>query len=434
MKKLASLITAALVLLIITTVICTSCGVKSIGSGIILWSPDEQKVQSGSLVPVLAESEIEDTFTISIGEDETIDLPKWRIQFFDKRKEAERYRETHFDYLQKVAIAKIDSLAVRETAEPAARRVYKLRQYEVIKIIDKTDKKFKVGSYEDFWYNVLTMDGTEGWCYGESLIIKNIGEELDEAQDTDIHDPELSNFLQSVWRPEYFRTYIDDNTIDLEEFRADIGIFPQPVEKTIRHVTKRKATEYTYTEIVDAGQNLYLFKGTPLQVKVYTPERIMFEYLENGKSVQKLYLKIEENIDELVQQEQERRWELYDSLTEKGNVFTSEAYGTIEFINYTKFRWTDYNRLVPDVIPPHIEEKSGKLEFSLFLDDSLKSKYDGALLLIFTEKKEAPIALLFTKTAEGVRFVYAPSSTRTGTVIKREPAAPIIMFFSLQGE
>ncbi len=436
MQKIKSpTITAAVIVIVVAAAAAvSSCGLKTIGSGIVLWSPDEEMIATGARVPVLGESELEDTYTISLGEEKTADLPKWRLAFFHSDKELENYVDSREDFLRLVALAKIDSLAVRADRDPSSQRLYKLRKYEVMKIIGRSEERAEVGDYTDYWYNVLTKDGTEGWCYGESLIIQEIGQEIDTRKIEEDLDPNLRAFLGNVWRPEYFQTYIDDSTIDLEEFRPDIGIFPNPEEKTILHVTKKSSSEYTYTDIIDAGGGLYLFKGTPVKVRIYTPERIMFDYLENGKSVQKLYVLIDENIEELAQKEQDRRWEQYNYLTEKGNLFSSQAYGTIEFISFTKFRWTDYQRLVPEVIPPGLNENTGKLEFSLFLGDSLKPKYDGALKIIFPEKKEQPAVLLYNRIDNGVRFIYAPPSTLTGTVVEREPSAPIVMFFSVQGE
>lgn len=433
MRKLISPVITAIICTAIA-IACLSCGSKPIGYGIVLWSPDEERLATGNLIPVLEESEIEDTYTLVLNEEENMAVTKWRIEFFDNKKEAEAYADRRSEYLRMIASAKIDGLAVREETDNLTRRLYKLRKSEVVKVIDRSGEKAQIGDYEDYWYKVVTKDGTEGWCYGESLIIREIGAEgRQEQAQTDI-DAGLAAFLDNVWRPEYFRTYIDDGTFDLEEFRADIGIFPNQEEKTILHVTKKRTTEYSYTEIIDAGGNLFLFKGTPVKVKIYTPERIMFEYLENGKSVQKLYLKIDEDIEELVKQEQERRWQVYEALTKNGSIFTSEAYGTIEFINFTKFRWKDYDRLVPNVIPAGMKDNTGKLEFSLFLGNGLKQNYDGALLLIFSEKKEAPISLLFTMLDGGIQFTYAPPSTRAGVVIEREPTAPIVMFFSVQEE
>jgi hypothetical protein len=438
MQKIKSptITTAVIVVAIVVAAaaVVSSCGLKTIGSGIVLWSPDEEMIATGARVPVLGESELEGTYTISLGEEKTADLPKWRLAFFNSDKELENYINSREDFLRMVASAKIDSLAVRARQDPSSQRLYKLRRYEVMKIIGRSEEKSEIGDYVDYWYNVLTKDGTRGWCYGESLIIQEIGQEIDTRAAEEDLDPALLAFLGNVWRPEYFQTYIDDSTIDLEEFRPDIGIFPNPEEKTILHVTKRSSAEYTYTDIIAAGGSLYLFKGTPVKVRVYTPERIMFEYLENRKSVQKLYVLIDENIEELAQKELDRRWEQYSDLTENGNVFSSQAYGTIEFTSFTKFRWTDYQRLVPEVIPPGLKENTGKLEFSLFLGDSLKPKYDGALKLTFPEKKEQPAVLLYNRIENGVRFIYAPPSSLTGTVVEREPAAPIVMFFSVQGE
>lgn len=415
-------------------IVLSSCGLKTIGEGVLLWSPDEQTVSTGDTVPIVKESEIENSYTVALGEEETLDIPKWRIQFFETTKELEEYRRNHEAYLRLIGRAKVDSLAVRAEPDVLAQRVYKLRKLEIVKITDRSAEKDAVGDYEDYWYQVLTKDGTEGWCYGESLIIQSIGEEFDASILEQEEDPLIQSFLDNVWRPEYFRSYIDDGTIDLEEFRADIGIFPNPEEQTILHVTKRSSNEYTYSDIVNTGGSLYLFTGTPVKVQMYAPDRMMFDYLENGKSVQKLYLKIDENIEELVQKEQERRWDQYEYLTEKGTTFSSTAYGTISFPGFTKFEWTDFDRLIPDVIPPGIREGSGKLEFSLFLGDALKGKYDGALQLTFTEKKENPLSFLYKRTESGLQFIYAPPSTRTGIVVEREPSAPIVMFFSVQGE
>ena len=66
-----------------------SCGPREIGYGLMLWSPNESMIQTGSIVPVYGESSITETYTIGAAQSkEHLEIPQWRLDFHRKRNEA----------------------------------------------------------------------------------------------------------------------------------------------------------------------------------------------------------------------------------------------------------------------------------------------------------------------------------------------------------
>ena len=416
---------------VITVIFCfsyISCGNKSIGYGLVLWSPDEGKVSTGRIIPIAEESGIAGTYTLSLGNDDTFEVPQWRVRFFKKKKAAQAYADAHKPFLKTIAITKIDGLRVRTQPDGSAQPVYKLRQFETVKVLERSEKKSKEGEYEDYWYKVLTKSGTSGWCFGYTVMLREIGEEAAEEVVQE-EDPYLSKLLSNTWRPEYFIAAIRDGRIDLEDFQRSIGLFPRPEEGKIILNTKHASTIFEYSKIVTVRQGVYLFEGTSLRITMLNLERLHVEYQEKGNYIQKTYAIITEDIDQIIKKEQQRRGDIYASLVSSGSRLESDNYGTIIIESYSKFRWEDYWRLVPDVIPAEAGAE-GKVDFNLFLTDELKEKYDGAVTFTFLKKKEKPAAFLFSRTESGIRFVYVPKDNIEGSLIKQEPAFPIIIFFT----
>jgi hypothetical protein len=420
-----------LILTVFASVFCLpiiSCGNKAIGYGILLWSPDEKIVATGSILPVIKESGIEETYTLLLGNDKTYEVPRWRVRFFKKEKAAEAYRDKHKPLLETIGVTNIDGLRIRTKPDSSAQPVYKLRKLETVKLLERSATKAEEGSYEDYWYKVLTENGTSGWCFGHTLMLREIGEEADETLVRE-EDPYLSKLLSNVWRPEYFITSIRTERIDLDEFRSSVGLFPRPEEKKIILNTKDTSRVFEYSRIVPVRQGVYLFEGTSLRIHMMNIERLNTEYREKEKYVKDTYVIIDEGIEKIIKKERQRRSDIYSSLVSAGSHLESDNYGTITIESYSKFIWEEYWRLVPDVIPSGAGT-AGKIDFNLFLPGELEKKHDGAVSFTFLKKKEKPVVFLFSRTDGGIRFVYVPQENIRGSLIEKEPAFPIIIFFT----
>lgn len=403
------------------------CEPRTKGYGIVLWSADEDRFATGSIVPVVEESSIEDSYTLLTAEEEAVQVPRWRIRFFKREKEASAYLDSFEPWKKSIARADSDGLPIRSEPDGMSERVYRMRRGETVKILDREDTPETEGQYEDYWYEVLTEGGVVGWVFGQNLTITRIGSE-DDTGDGAGRDPLLVNFLENTWRPEYYREMIAKGTIDLELFQELYGVFPFPEEKRIVLTTRFASAEYTYTNIIPAGGRDYIFDGTPLKVTIQSEERIVVEYPVGQRFMTEVFIRLDADVAMVIAEERERRLGLYEELIDRGRVLHSDAYGTLELEGFTKFSWSNYWRLVPEVIPEN-PGNTGKLDFSLFIDESLRNRYDGALQLTFAKQRDMPLAFLYELTGDGVRFVYVPAEGIDDSVIREEPEFPIIISF-----
>jgi len=404
-----------------------ACGPRKVGYGVVLWSADEESYGTGSVVPIIEESSIQDSYTLLGTDEEAVEVPRWRVSFFNREKEALAYLERFEPWKMSIARADSDGLPIRKEPSGTSERVYRMRRGETVKILSRENITDTEGQYEDYWYQVLTEGGIVGWVFGRNLTITRIGVE-DTSGEGPGRDPLLVTFLENTWRPEYYRDMIAEGTIDLELFQELYGVFPYPEENRIVLTTRFGSAEYSYTDIIPAGGRDYIFDGTPLKITIHSEERIVAEYPMGQRFMNTAFIRLDSDVASIIAEERERRLEKFRELTERGPVFHSDAYGTLELDGFTKFSWSDYWRLVPDIIPRN-SGNTGKLEFSLFLDESLEKRYDGALQLTFQNQRDKPLAFLYGLTASGVRFVYVPAEGIDDSVIKKEPEFPIIISF-----
>lgn len=404
-----------------------ACGPRTIGYGVVVWSAHEDSYATGSIVPIIEESTIQDSYTLLGGDGEGFDVPRWRVSFFKREKEARAYLEAFEPWKLSIARADSDGLPVRREPDGMSERVYRMRRGETVKILSRENTPGTEGQYEDYWYEVLTEGGIAGWVFGYNLTISRIGSE-DTAEAGTGRDPLLVTFLENTWRPEYYQEMIAEGTVDLELFQELYGVFPFPEEKRIVLTTRFASVEFNYTEIIPAGGRDYIFAGTPLKITIQSEQRIVAEYPTGQRFMREAFIKLDADVASIIAEERERRLDRYEKLTERGTVLHSDAYGTLELAGFTKFSWREYWRLVPNIISQE-SGNTGKLDFSIFLVNSLQDRYDGALQLTFQRQRDKPLTFLYELTVEGVRFIYVPPEGIDKSVIREAPEFPIVISF-----
>ena len=130
--------------------------------------------------------------------------------------------------------------------------------------------------------------------------------------------------------------------------------------------------------------------------------------------------------DGFIQAERERREALVAEFLSRGNVLASTAYGSITLEDDGSFLWEGYDILVPDVLPATFTG-SGRLEFSVFLSDEMRARYDGVFRLRLAPRGD--IVFLYTMTDDGMRTSYVPAGLVTDNTVSDEPLTPIVVFF-----
>ncbi|MFW5684518.1 MAG: SH3 domain-containing protein [Spirochaetota bacterium] len=425
-------------LIVLAAVLLTGCGDNGIGAGVVLWSPDESVVRSGSVVTVLAESSISDTYRIAAEEiEEPFELERWRVEFFDAEPEAEAraadYAAAFDGNTTLYARATRNALPIREDANAVGdNTVYRLREGEEIKLIDRQPEETELGGLVSYWYETLTETGQRGWVFGYTLEVFDPTDDTVAVERGTSSDPLVDLLLQNVWRPIYYADMISNAAIDLELFCPEYGLFPDPENRQLELVLRRHATIFEYEQIVRVGSRRYLAEGTSLQLTFHRNDELSLQYLLDGRQQTLAMQRVPGEIEEYVHAELERRGALYEEVFSRGPRFRSDNYGELEFLVDQRFDWTGYERLVPIAIPQGART-TGSVDLGLFLSASLMQEYDGALSFQFDGARD-PVSFAYTFRRDGIRLVWIPQANIEDRLVRRVDSSPLTVFMSSTGE
>ncbi len=411
--------------------ILSACGGGSQGSGVVLWPPEGSSLEYGMVVTISDSSDVEDTYTVSPPEDgERVTVPQWRVEVFGSEERTREFAADFEHYAQTFASAERQALPVREDPDRTSSIVYRLRHGEEAKVISRSDQPSDEAGFVDYWYEVLTRDGSRGWVFGYYLSgIEGSGGGSEESSPVD--DPLLSRFLSTTWRPVYFSRMLDSGRIDLERFRADYGLFPEPEENRIRLNLEDQSATFEYEGWNRGRSREFVARGAQFSVIVRSENNISIQYTIDGEGYNIAMQSIERDVAEVRREEQERREERYASLRSRGDRVVSNAYGNILLHDDGAFEWSRYSRLVPSVIPASAGA-SGNIRFDHFLSEGLSEDYEGALSFRFAGAENQPVVFLYQFVSGGLRLAHVPPNNIRDKVVIRESLSPVIVFFSFE--
>jgi len=116
-----------------------------------------------------------------------------------------------------------------------------------------------------------------------------------------------------------------------------------------------------------------------------------------------------------------------EGILSRGNGLVSTAFGRMEISDQGVVSWTGYDRLVPTILPSTFGG-TATLEFSLFLSDQLRGRYDGAMRMNLGPGQSS--VFLYTLVEDGLRLVFVPSNlVNEENVVTDEPISPVVMFY-----
>ncbi len=415
-----------------------SCGQRPVGYGVLLWSHEEDSLATGSVIPIRERSERQGTVVIELPDaGGPVQLPTWRLRIFSDRPEADAFAAQYEGSKNLYARSLRNALPVRETPDRLSRRVYKLAEGEVMKVLERASGEVTdEAGFRGFWYRVLTREGIEGYSfdYYLSLYDPSAPQSSDSTATAQGEDPAIEKFLSNIWRPENFRSMIDEKTVNLQFLRSDYGIFPDPsAEKLVVNLPGHRA-EFPLGQITRTRQGTYLLDGSSFQFSVYNNFAISVQYTYNGRQFSSVFIILEEDVEEVISREVERREALYTELLTQGQSLASSAYGVIQFQKDRRFVWKGYERLVPGTIPREATG-SGRVEFSRFLDRAIADTYDGVLSLHFDGTPEYRlIDFLYSVEPGGVKLSALSDTDIEHDVVKSPGIAPLIIYFSYRQE
>ncbi len=419
------LLAGAAVFLLLT--MPTGCSVGGDGWGVILWSHDESTHPTGSIIPVVNVSQLNSTYDIRVDRRSPVEsVPQWRLSLHKRKSQAEDFLVEFAEYADLYAVANLDGLPVREERDAGAKRTYKLREGEIVKILFRDEEKSIEGDFEGYWYQVLTDGGVTGYSFGiylevltaAQLAARDLSEEEDEF---------LEQFLSSSFRPKYYRNMLVTRRIDLDRFLPDYGIFPDPDRSVLHIVAEDHSSTIEYTNISRGTEDSYRFEGSTLLMIVKHTYEVNLQYADGGIQYSEDYVRIDPDIDLLIIAELERRAALFEELYAAGNTMSSSAYGTITLTEGGGFYWDGYERLVPEVIS-RLAGNSGLVDFRLHLGSTLLESYDGIISFLFSTTET--VHFLYRVEDQGIRYkrlVHEPEDQNL--LIEEEGNSPIVIFF-----
>ncbi|QQO09264.1 SH3 domain-containing protein [Breznakiella homolactica] len=436
-------------LCIVFSILFSSC-TRLLGWGVLLWSVDDPAIPSGTVLPVYIRSNIDQVWVVGIPDEyresedsiDKFELPLWQLNFSKNKKDALEQAEAFTEYAKQYAETIQDGLPIREEPDNSARRVYRLRQGQIIKILSLSTGNPAISAagtpLPGDWYRVLTEDGTTGYCFSYRLrLFEHTGGPLMVTQTVaeETEDKDLELVFSKTWYPESYSTMVSRGRIDLNDLSKKWSFSPGQ-DSGIAHIyLSNLDRSFPYTSIRRTGNRAWVFEGTNLQMNLRSDTTLAVQFSENGGTQRTLlFVALPGDVDDLIDQETERRKTQFDGIYSQGPVFQSANYGTLVFTEDGKFTWTGFNLLSPSVIPPSVPG-TGTIDMGIYLTGSLQNQYTGALTLRFdgAGSRGPSLNFMYVLDSQGLRLEHAPDSVMDGITVVRRASSPLVIYFYIPG-
>jgi hypothetical protein len=370
-----------------------------------------------------------------------MEIPLSRLEMAGSKAKAHKRAADFARYAHTYAENMQDGLPIRDNPDNNARRVYRLRYGEIIKILSLAEGIPAISATGDplpgDWYRVLTEDGSTGYCFSYRLkLFEHTGGPLAASVPADSEtgatpDPDLDILLSRTWSPEVYSVMVDYKRINLEDLSRHWRFDPGQETGIARIYAPGVDQSFSYTAIRSDGQRAWRFEGANLFMQLRSETTLAVQFSEGGGSMKTLlFVSLPIAVDDLIIQESARRERLYDTIYHQGQVFTSNNYGTIAFREGGTFSWRGFDLLVPQLIPESVEG-DGSIAMDLFLTSELEDRYSGAFTLRFGNDgtEAAVLRCMYALDNQGFRIEVAPESTIEDNTIIRRAASPMVLYF-----
>jgi hypothetical protein len=430
---------------LLTTLFLSSCS-RRLGYGVLLWSAEEPPIPSGTVLPVFIRSNINQVWVAGIPREfrnegtriDKFEIPLSQLELAGSRRRAQARAEDFASYALLYAETLQDGLPIRERPDNTSRRVYRLRQGEIIKILAGVSGTVAIGAtgapLSGEWFRVLTEDGTLGYCFSYRLTIFEHREGPLAAVRTEqqqAEDPILDRILARAWSPESYRTMINNQRINLDELSQKWHFDPGQDTGTARIFTSDLDITFPYTRIRSTGTQSWRFEGTQLQMNLRAENTLAVQFTENNGLLRSLiFVTLPSSVDDIILQETIRRESQFRNIYDHGPSFISNNYGTLTFMEDGNFIWTGSSLLVPQIIPASALG-SGTASMRLFISNAMGERYDGAFSLYFDGigAARARADFLYALDSQGLRIEHAPQTSMDGMTVVRRASSPLVIFF-----
>ena len=211
-----------------------------------------------------------------------------------------------------------------------------------------------------------------------------------------------------------------------------------PEKRRIRLITGRRSYSWPYERLEKVGANRYVFEGPEtgsggIRINMQSDQRIVCSYSIGDQVLSSIFIAFEEDIEEIVTQEIERRERLAQLFSSRSRVLRSSAYGNIYLEEQMRFRWEDFGRLGEQIFLKPVRG-SGTVDFPYYLSDPLSGSFDGVITFRFDGyERDQGTSFLYSFESAGVRFEYVrPQGIENLEVVRRDNS-PLVIFFSYGG-
>ena len=418
----------------------TSCKDKVMGYSVTLWNLPEQKIAAGEVVPVYIKSNISHVYVAGLSDDAKFEVPLWQMTDPEKKAAATKTAAKYQEYAHTYASAKIDGLPIRAQTVNTAKQVYRLRKGEVLKVLYKgTGQAVMAGkkALEGDWLRVLTDDGTQGWCFSYNLALFETdasgnrvgGEEIQVEEETDAY---METVVSTTWYPDYFKTLIDANNIDISRLNASYRFTIDEENKKVILNTNKIHEQWDYDGWTKRDDKEYVLKGIPVIIYYKNAGFIVLRYTgESGKPQDLNFVAINGNIADIVSAERDRRNQAFEEVYTHGNVYKSSSWGQISLTEDGAFRWTGTKPLLNQGIISATAKSGGTVSAKYVVAKKLKENYDGVLTFLF-DGTTNEVNFLYKLEEGAMRLEDASNATFDGNMVKSRGAGALILYFTVQ--
>ena len=437
---------ALIALLPAIVALLAACGERRVGWGVVLWGP--QRGIDGSVLPISGESEIQDVYRYTDGE-AVHELARWRVRLFSDRQHAEEFAAAYRDLTDTFGYAARNGLPIREAADARSAQLYRLREGEAVKIIGREERPSTVGDYTNFWYQVLSADGTLGFTFGEFLPLFETGEDPQAEADRLLgEEVQLDRITGVAWRPQYYADMLVRRRIDLTRLNDTYGftiesggpaiptagekILPQGAGGLARMRLPELDLAFAFDRIDRIGEQIFVLHGSGVRIVSESEWSIMVSFPHEGRLQTQKFVVLDADVEDLIAAERARRNRIYESLRERGPALRSSAYGEVLLEADRRFRWSGFERLVPGVIPPDAVG-TGTVTLRLHLSRPLRAEYSGALTMAFDRGGEggpqASVDFVYARDEEGIRMALAGDVDEEQLLVMGTAVPPLVIYF-----
>ncbi|PIE98858.1 MAG: SH3 domain-containing protein [Treponema sp.] len=434
MKNLLKIFVIAFCLMIF------SCSGGIIGYGVVNWSLPEYNLVAGDIVPVYVKSNVSKAYIARVGESEDSkkEIPLWQLSFFKSKTEAEHFKTKMSDTLFQYAKVTFDGLPMRSEPENTSKQIYRLREGQTIKVLWKGDGVPVLRNGKAIpgdWYEVITEDGTRGWCFSLNLSIYDEREKKEENTEPSIvqSDNILADVLSKNWYPENYAKMIAVNRIDIENISQEHGFLPGLKSGIARIVLPELELDFPYSRISKSDGNVYKFEGSNLSMQVRGANRISVQFTDTkGSPDVEYFVTLKTSPEELIEKELQRRKSIIKGIANRGPNFNSESYGKLQILENGVFLWSGYKVISPSIIPAGAGS-SGKVSIRFFVSPKMSSNYDGVLSFKFDETQDE-VHFLYALSPNGLQLEFIDTQNIEESVAKKRNLNPVILFFAPEGK